>query len=297
MLLPVTTVLSVIVAGFSIAHRCSKAAMKSCLPEVPAEFFAVIFALPLVPLTVAFALLLPLLWAAAIQFSLYALSPAFYFNLEAAFTWAVEGTPAFRFDRQWQKEDRRRAPKVVVLFHPGITNDEQIPEGITANSVAFLITFSLLVDFVVGAAAVGMDVAHAESGATWDGAYVQASFAWLCVTFLYNSYIVVQMLKSGSLFNPDFFLGSNDAESNTTGVLGMSNPMFENTFVVENPLFDEPGTADGASYLMVAASGEKAAPQQMPLCDIPDWLVGDVGESVKVSLQRHPCQIYHDDFL
>ena len=40
--------------------------------------------------------------------------------------------------------------QVTVLFHPGINDEDGIPEGMTARSVAFLVTFSLLVDLFVG---------------------------------------------------------------------------------------------------------------------------------------------------
>ena len=76
----------------------------------------------------------------------YTVAPWFYAGLEAAFTWSVEGTLAFRFDRVWHAKDRRRAPKVLILFHPGFGKDEEVPDGVTAGSVAFLVTFTLLVE-------------------------------------------------------------------------------------------------------------------------------------------------------
>ena len=49
-----------------------------------------------------------------------------FLGLEWVTTWSVEGTPALRFDSVWRTKDRRRAAKVIILFHPGFGKDEEV---------------------------------------------------------------------------------------------------------------------------------------------------------------------------
>ena len=110
--------------------------------------------------------MLGLLWAACVAFKIFVLAPGFYFRIESWFLWAVEeGTPAFRFDYQWRKGNNRRDAKVITLFHPGfvaiaaeedevLAEDEEetdkdavAKEGLTRKNVAFLMTYSLLIEW------------------------------------------------------------------------------------------------------------------------------------------------------
>ena len=146
--LPVTTVLSLLCAAFGLAYRCGNLAANRVVPwESDCGFLAVpltmVLAVVLLPFTVVATVLLPCLWSMSINFHLYALLPRFYFAVEGAFAWAVDGALAFRFDQEWHEGDRCRVGKVTSLFHPGTDlKDDEVPEGMSAYSVAFLVRTS-----------------------------------------------------------------------------------------------------------------------------------------------------------
>jgi len=107
--------------------------------------------------------------------------------------------------------------------------------------------------FVIRIVDITLNIVHNESGSTWDGIYTKASFAWTALIFLYNAYVLAQMYRSGSLFNPEFFLGGprpRKSSSKVDGGVGVDNPMFGG--VQQNPLFDG-GDTDGG-YLDVGAT-------------------------------------------
>ena len=196
----------------------------------------VLFSPVVLVFSMLFVVLLPVLWSASIMFKLFVFSPSMYFGIETMFLWAVEeGTPAFRFDSTWRKGHNRRDEKVVSLFHPGeeslwiakpsdyLQSSEGIgdgemehPDGITHQSVAFLMTFSLLVDFTFqGLIGISTNVANNMGPAGWGYisadmccAYTILGLAWDTIVFMYNSYIVGQLVAaairtgSKSLFVP-----------------------------------------------------------------------------------------------
>ena len=175
LMLPLTTVLSLLIGGFWTGLRVMRKILKFTTTSTCVTYLlkplAVLCFPAIIAATMVFVFLLPILWAASIMFKLFVFSPGFYFAIESMFLWAVEeGTPAFRFDSTWRKGHNRRDEKVVALFHPGeeslmiATPSDYLkkakekeedahlerPDGITHQSVAFLMTFSLLVDFVMG---------------------------------------------------------------------------------------------------------------------------------------------------
>eukprot|EP00729_Bicosta_minor_P019570 gene19570-960_t len=201
---------------------------------VPVSIFAAILGMLVV-------CLLPMLWGAAIQFKLYLLTPCLYEGLEYLFGWAVLGAPAARFDALYLNGDRNKAPKVHTLFHPGdpidswearaASNYTHPDDGgsngegpgsvdsskakqtfyITARNAAFLMTFSLLVEFTLGGLAnIIITVANNELGAGWcQGCceYTQGSFAVTCIMFTVNLWAIIKMLYEPPhhIFNPAIF--------------------------------------------------------------------------------------------
>lgn len=316
-LLPLTTVISVFAAGCEIAWRCARIATAKCLPEsssrmasaasyILAAPLAVVFA----PFTVIFAWLLPMLWAAAVAFYLYILSPAFYYKLETLFIWSLEGqAAAFRADTVWRQQDSRRVEKVKTLFNPGDDDSKAGQDGMTASSVSFLVTFTLLVDVIVaGFVAIALDIIHTEAGGGWtsggdkkgDEIYTYVSFAWTCLVFVYNMYLVVKMVReTGSLFKPSFFVKSDD-----TAGSALISPAFEvrqepthfyplhqtqtSGALATAPNDDDGGTAPSTGYFAMLGSMKqdrpirKSIPRRMPMVDVDGWTVDDVGTKVQV---------------
>lgn len=153
---------------------------------------------------------------ASIGLKLYAFYPWLYEKLKKAFIGVVHNekhdfdVPAFRFDSVWRNEDRRRVAKVLELFHPESAAKKKAPkEGMTAGSAAFLMTYSLLLEFILcDAIGVILGTVNADSGAGWD-LYTIGSITINAFAFVVNLYSILRMLCKPpySLFNPAAFVG------------------------------------------------------------------------------------------
>lgn len=247
--LPITMYLSTVICAGYTGYKAVQASpnyMGEGLPFAVRMVISIVVA-PIVFLgTFVWIFFLPILWGASIGFKLYALFPWLYDKLEQWFCFVVEGAPAFRVDTKWQLGGlgRRRSAKVHILFHPDLTsktsNDHPTPAGVTAGSAAFLLTFSLLVEFFLpGVIGVAMAVANAEklseifrySGlflkcladsddptadpyqtgcSGWD-TYTALSVAMNGLALLINLWTILKMLVAPphKLFNPGAFVGPN----------------------------------------------------------------------------------------
>ena len=100
-------------------------------------------------------------------------------------------------------EPRRRASGFSFTYFLRVT----IPSS-QARNAAFLLTFSLLVEFIIGGwANISVTVGNNELGAGWcQGCceYTQGSFLVTCLLFLVNLWAVIKMVYKPPhrLFNP-----------------------------------------------------------------------------------------------
>jgi len=283
--LPVTTAFSIVLSGFSVALRAARATTTSVgLGDGMLGWsVALVLALLLLPGAVALACLLPVLWAASIGFSLYWLTPYLYLLLERLFAWCVIDAVAFRFDHLWLGQERDRAAKVHTLFHPGTPAEDAANKlgkagaslglGISARDMATLLAYAVLVRFFVsGLAHICYDIAHEESGSNWEGWYMPLRFTWTVLVFLYDLYMLLQMIKAGGLFNPGAFLGEADATQFAQKAAQYSSPQ-ELDMAAQPPLFVNPVFENEAVDLPEI---------QQPMSDLDYWKVKDVGTKVTV---------------
>ena len=218
--LPITMVFSLVVAAAYMSYRAARTFNRKHLP--PTWPYAVrgvvtVLAAPFVSVGVfAWISMLPVLWGASIGLKVYAFYPWLYDKLKKSFIGMVHNekhridVPAFRFDSIWKEQDRRRVAKILELFHPESAEKEKAPnEGMTAGSAAFLMTYSLLLEFILcDAIGVILGTVNANSGAGWD-LYTKGSVTMNAFAFVVSGYTILKMLCKPpySLFNPSAFVG------------------------------------------------------------------------------------------